>query len=64
MRECWNWQTGRLEVPVSYHRRVGSSPISRTNKKPCKLNAYRAFFFLWYTLKYTLEFLCAGFIGL
>ena len=32
MRECWNWQTGRLEVPVSNHRRVGSSPISRTMK--------------------------------
>ena len=33
MRECWNRQTGRLEVPVSYLRRVGSSPISRTNKE-------------------------------
>ena len=32
MRECWNRQTGRLEVPVSNHRRVGSSPISRTTK--------------------------------
>ena len=32
MRECWNRQTGRLEVPVSNHRRVGSSPISRTKK--------------------------------
>ena len=33
MRECWNWQTGRLEVPVSHYRRVGSSPISRTTSK-------------------------------
>ena len=23
MRECWNWQTGRLEVPVSHLQACG-----------------------------------------
>ena len=32
MRECRNWQTGRLEVPVSNHRRESSSLFSRTNQ--------------------------------
>ncbi len=35
-------QTGRLEVPVSYFGRVGSSPISRTIK-PLKLLFQRFF---------------------
>lgn len=30
MRQCWNWQTGQLEVLVGYAR-MGSSPFCRTS---------------------------------